>query len=654
MFVFRFLLCCCVVSIAASEAMAESLLLFYADGRVIVADVATKSLEWTHVSDAGVSTVKTIRLSDIRELVLAKSPAAKQIAEIRKLITELDSPEYRVRQEAEDKLSQPELSAPFVELILEHVEDPRVEVQFRLERILERLKQKRVQSNLMFDTLVLKNGESMQGDAGDFQWSGVFLERAIEVRRGELTSVEPGSAATKIDSAVSADNVSVKLFHDHEDFAADKSLRVVDFSSDPGGNLMGRNDDVSNTFIPWGLKFDDSGKGYVGIPFYNVKEPKPPQVESEMIAKFNRKPGLNGMPFKGEINFEFCMPNQPLVPAGVHRFGTFIATVDSTRSFILEAFDREGGLIGTVEAEKANRRVSNCGFLGIESTTPIHRIQVRSNPYLYRVDANVDEDYGLDTFYFSKPVPIALPVDEAMQGVVLRDGTRLLGRVSLNAPNQVSVATDDFGELKFKLNDVGEIGFGKTLDRQLKTWMATLVDGSTLVVDPLRGFKSSLLQRSVESSLLCLYNSSTPKRYPVEGDFQQGKNVLVYPTCRIPTAKVDFTSSGFAWPKDAIKLLQPVDEESPLGVPGKDPTPQVSKIDYQTTTAENLPTLWLGKPKPLTRGFVRLTDGQTLSLGNNRKIISMSGGNLQFQETGNADAKLMISIDRVAVIDFGE
>ena len=82
--------------------------LLYADGRVISADVETESFEWTHISDAGVSTVKTIRLSDIRELVLAETPAAKQVAEIRQMIEQLDSPEYRLREEAEEKLSNPE------------------------------------------------------------------------------------------------------------------------------------------------------------------------------------------------------------------------------------------------------------------------------------------------------------------------------------------------------------------------------------------------------------------------------------------------------------------------------------------------------------------------------------------------------------------
>ena len=650
MFVLRFLLCCWVVLIATSDATAESLQLFFIDGRVIAAEIATESLEWTHVSDAGVSTIKTIRLSDIRELVLTKTPAAKQIAKIRQLIEQLDSPEYHLRQEAEKKLANPELSAPFIDLLQQKSDDPRTEVRIRLERILNRLEGERRQSNLMFDTLVLKNGDSMQGDAGDFQWDGVFKGRTIKVRRNELTSVSTEAAAsiTNNGAAQGKNKAFVKLFHSHEEFAADKSLRVVDFSSDPSGNLLIKNVDVSKTFVPWGLKFDDSGKGYVGIPGFKLDVNSLP-VGKQLIAKFNKKPGLGGIPYKGEVKLNFCVPNQPMLPAGVYRFGTFIATVDSPRSFILEAFDRDGDLVGTVEAEE-----TRCGFLGIESTTLIHRIQIRSNPYLYRVDGNVDDDFALDTFYFTKPVPVALPVNEATQGVVLRDGTRLVGNVSFKDPIQVLVESGDLGELKFKLDEVREIGFGKVAARQLKTWMATTTDGSTLVVDPLQGFKSSLLKRSVKENLLCLFNSSNPKRYPVDGDFKQGKNVLVYPTCRIPVAKVNLTNSGFGWSPNAKKLLQPVDPKSPLGIPGMDPTPQVSEIDFRKSTAENLPTLWFGQPKPLAQGFVRLTDGQMLSLGEHRKIISVSPNSLKLQETGKAGGKLTISMKQVAAIDLGE
>ena len=646
MVVFRFFLCCCFVSIFVASLQAQKLQFCYTDGQVVPVDVSVETFEWTHVSDSGESTVKTIRLSDIRELVLTKAPAAKQIAEIRQLIEQLDSPKYNEREAAEAKLSDPEMCAAYIDLIRQRDDDP-IEVRFRLKRIRERLDQDRVQSKLLFDQLVLKNGTTMQGDAGSFEWDGKALGRAIKIVRGDLASV--GQVAVSNGNRVAfKDNVAVKVFQKHDSFAADKTLRVVDFSSDPSGNLLVKLEDVSNTFVPWGLKFDNSGKGYVGIPSF-VLRAAPLPVGSQMIANFNRKPGFNGIPYKGAINVEFCMPNQLAIPAGVNRFGTFIATVDSARSFILEAFDFQGDLVGTVEVEKAR-----CGFLGIESTTPIHRIQIRSNPYLYRVDGNVDDDYALDTFYFSKPTPIALPAMQTMNGVVLRDGTRLVGKVSILGPDKVVISTVSLGQFEFKLDQLDQVGFGKLPARRLKTWMATLGDGSTVVVDPLRKFESSLLKRSVKNDMRCLFNSSTPKRFPIEGDFKGAKAVLVYPTCRIPVAKIDFENSGFGWAADAKKLLQPVDEESPLGVPGKDPTPQVSEIDYRKTTADNLPTLWLGKPLTPPRGFVRLVDGQTLSLGKHRKISVISGNRLELQETENAGGKLVIPIDQVAAIAFAD
>ena len=647
MFVFRFFLCYCFVSVFVIAVQAQTLQFFYTNGQIVSADVTAEAFEWNHVSDSGESSFKTIRLSDIQELVLTKKPAAKQIAVIRQLIEQLDSPKYQEREAAEKKLSDPDLTASYIDLVRQRVDDPRLEVRVRLKRILDRLEKVRVQSKLSFDQLVLKNGTTMQGDAGNFEWDGKSLGRPIKIRRSELTSV--GRATTSnADKGAVKENATVKLFHKHDSFAADKTLRVVDFSSDPNGNLLVKLDDVSNTFVPWGLKFDDSGKGYVGIPSFKLRVDSLP-VGSQMIANFNNKPGRNGIPYKGVIDFKFCMPNQAATPAGVYRFGTFIATVDSPRSFILEAFDLQGDLVGTVEAEK-----TRCGFLGIESTIPIHRIQIRSNPYLYRVDGNVDDDYALDTFYFSKPKPIALPAMQAMNGVVLRDSTRLIGNISISAPDKVSIATAGLGQFEFKLDQLDQIGFGKLPARRLKTWMATLDDGSTVIVDPLRKFESSLLKRSVKDEMRCLFNSSTPKRFPVEGDFQQAKAVLVYPTCRIPVARVNFGNSGFGWAADAKKLLQPVDEESPLGVPGKDPTPQISEIDYRKTTAENLPTLWLGQPLASPISFVRLVDGQTLSLGKHRTISAVSGNRIELQETGNPGAKLTVPIDQVAAIAFAE
>jgi len=274
-FVFCFFLCCCLVSPLANTVQAQKLQFFYTNGQALAVDVSTETFEWTHVSEAGEATVQTIRLRDIHELILTKTPAAKRIAMIRQLIEQLDNPEYKLREAAEEKLSDPELTASYTDLIRQRIDDPRVEVRFRLKRILDRLTQNHVQAKLQFDQLVLKNGTTMQGDAGNFEWDGKSLGRAIKIRRGDLSSVGQ-KLAKKTNEGASPNRVAVKLFHKHDSFAEDRNLRVVDFSSDPNGNLLTMRDDVSNTFVPWGLKFDDSGKGYVGVPSYKIPVPSLP------------------------------------------------------------------------------------------------------------------------------------------------------------------------------------------------------------------------------------------------------------------------------------------------------------------------------------------------------------------------------------------
>lgn len=584
---------------------------FY-DGRVIAARVSATHVDWTYVADDGRSDVRKIRLADIQKIVLTKSPAAKQIAEIRQLIEQLNSKEYFAREAAEVKLSDPEYAAAFYDLIAQRSNDPRLEVRYRLRRILARLDDDRVQAPLRFDTLTLKSGETIQGDAGVFVWQGDFLGRKITLRRSELTMVNVNREQTMVRRGIRPIPVQVNLFYDHKKFI-DDSVRTIDFSEDPSGNGLERRDNVNETFLAWGLRFTPEGKGYIGIPGFRISSDNLP-VGQQSIARFNDL-GRNGIPYKGVIPFDFCVPNQVNIPAGVKKFGTFIATVDSPRAFAMEAFDQHDDLIGVVESP-----ATNCGFLGIESSVPIHRIRVRANPYLYRVDGNVDEDFALDTFYFSQPTPVSTPRSSDKPLVVLKDGTRLTGKVEFLPGNQIQLDATGLGPLTIGLKKVAEISFGRTPTLALKQWMVTTDDGSSVFVDPTARFLSQWLGEIAPESIVSLHNSSNPKRYPIAGDFDQGENVLVYPTCRIPLKKVNLTAKGFSWPQNAKKLLQPVDETSPLGVPGKDPTPQVNRVNFADATADIIPTFWQKKPLSLTTGYLLLTDGQTLSLGPNRKI----------------------------------
>jgi hypothetical protein len=588
----------------------QNLQFYFVDGRVIAASIRETHLNWTNVADDGRAEIQKIEIADIRKIVLTESPAAKQIAEIRQLIEQLNSNSYSTREAAEKKLSDPSFAAAFYDLIDRRANDRRLEVRYRLRRILARLDEDRVQAPLRFDTLVLKNGDTMMGDAGVFEWEADCLGRSIKIRRNELTMVDASRGGATVRQEIRSMPVEVKLFYDHKKFV-DENVRQVDFSVDPNGNRLGRRDNVNETFVPWGLRFTPRGKGYVGIPGFSFSHDSFP-VGEQSIARFNDN-GRSGIPYKGVIAFEFCVPNQINIPAGVKKFGTFIATVDSPRSFVVEAFNVHGELVGLVESP-----ATKCGFLGIETSVPFHRIQIRSNPYLYRVDGNVDDDFALDTFYFSKPEPVAMPSGGDYQLIVLKDGTRLTGQFKFRPSNRIQLKAVGLGDLEFPMVDVAEISFGRESEKLPKQWYATIDDGSTVIVNPRNGFESEWLDKISKSRIVALYNSSNPKRYPLSGDFEKSDAVLVYPTCRIPLAKLNLTQDGFSWPENSEKILQPVDESSPLGVPGKDPTPQVNEVDFAKSTADQIPTVWLEKPRSLATGYVRLVDDQVLSLNTNR------------------------------------
>jgi len=649
------------VLLTGADAKADSLRLNFVDGRVLAVELQQSSLDWTHVQDNGETNIKRINFSDIQTLVLSDAPAAKQIATVRQLINQLGSDSYAQREAAEKKLTDPDFAGPHFSLIEEFADDPRLEVQFRVRRALNKLEDQRRQANIQFDQLTLKSGETMQGDAGDFKWRVKFQDKTIAVDRAEIRLIRamdfrpPTTLPQWAQNAQanSGQGTNVKLFHDFESFKTefrDQNLTNIDFSTAPDGKKLAWRDNVNDTFIPLGLRFAPTGKGYVGIPRFSFPGSGYP-VGDQAIARFNDDVRRRSN-YKGLVEFEFCMADQPTVPAGVHCFGTFIATVSYPRSFVLEAYNSLGDLVGSVETKE-----SRCGFIGIESDEPICRIRVRANPHLFRVDEKTDEDYALDSFYFSPPVEqrsiasASNAKDMADQAslVVLKDGNRLVGDVSF-LQNKIAIQTKGLVRFELTAEEISEVQLASEFKIEKSNWLASLVDGSMLIFTPEEQLTAKIDNQPIDiDQMVSLHHSSNERRYPLAGDFEDVSSVIVFPSCRIPTDKVDLNVNGFRWDESAEKRLQPVDEESPLGIPGTDPTPQVSEVDFKTTTPENIPTIWLKRPvRPSTgSGLIHLVDGQRIVFRKDTAEITWSKKSITLMFRGK---KLNIAIDQVKVI----
>ena len=138
----------------------------------------------------------------------------------------------------------------------------------------------------------------------------------------------------------------------------------------------------------------------------------------------------------------------------------------------------------------------------------------------------------------------------------------------------------------------------------------------------------------------------------MKSDFENGKIVIVFPTCRIIPEAISFSKLGFSWPEDSVKVVQDLtiegDEKDQ-----DDPTPDMDRVTYETASPENSPTIWLQPPLSTRpeQGRIILADGQQLVLN----------GDLKFQLAEIQEDKITISIggematiplEQVQVIEF--
>ncbi len=115
--------------------------------------------------------------------------------------------------------------------------------------------------------------------------------------------------------------------------------------------------------------------------------------------------------FTGEITIRFCIPGREDVPAGVTRFGCWIAAVMPNGTY-LHAYDINGREIGQIHTETTGHE-----FMGMASSVPIHTIRVVPN-------LRIDPDYTLDDFIFPPPQNAELAHPEKYT-VQFADGERI-------------------------------------------------------------------------------------------------------------------------------------------------------------------------------------------------------------------------------------
>ena len=631
-------------------------------GTVITVDVKTPTLKWTRVSDSGESSDETIEIANLNRIILSESPVGRKVETIRQLITNLADDSFHKREAAEEKLSEAETAGQFMEMLQSNLDHPKFEVRYRIQRILKKLEdQDSTMKENQFDRLFFNNGTIAEGDLGDLSLELSYRGRPLTLKREQIAMISTPSHAPA--RKANDKKIDVEIFHKPLNIFYRVDQTIINFEKSPDGEELRRPADVSKTFVPVGLKLGTEQKGFIGISGYGFKFGPEKRASGNSICVYETV-GTYSKRFKGIMEISFCMPNQGSVAAGVMEFGMQMARVNHSRDFIVEAYNADNQLLASVESSD-----EPCVFSGIKSTQPIAKIRILSNPYLFRIDRAIDEDYAVDSICFSPPVPIDSLTPKDQPSVTLNNGDLLkTNKIKLSGPDAISI--NPVGEQNYKIgfDEIRSINFNHSFQkdpqsfarlrpkRVLETWTAMISDGSILFTEPGNPMISKLFPE-VElplDTITGMWLTRNPSRFPMKSDFEKGKNVIVFPTCRIIPDLISFADYGFLWDKSAEKITQDLQIEGDEK-DQDDPTPDVDRVTYETASAESSPTVWTQPPRSTkaSQGRIILADGQQLVLN----------GNLKFQLAEIQEDKITISIgkqiatipiDQVQIIEFPE
>jgi len=625
-------------------------------GTYLVVQLLDQQFQWSDILPSGAVRARTVRFNEVKRLTIGSEGLSDQVLQVQRWLEELASEQYLSRENAEMELSNSTIAMRFRHLIEQFSAGDNFEVSYRIGRILE--SHRKAGNNpavafnapaSSFDQLELIDGTQLTGDCGQFNIECLFRGQSITLNRGMVVSLHrpsPAVAPGGTDPNWQRDweelqQVTVYQRHQGDFYLPHQTL--IDFESSQIVDELPLRFDVSTLYQNKGLLLRSERPGYIGISGYRFRSEFPPTGNSVCVFE---AVGNAFQRFKGVMEIRFCSPGQPQIPAGVHEFGLFLSRIDNARDFIMEAYDWSGGLLGTVESSD-----TQTVFLGIKSPEPIAFLRILSNPYLFSIKRKIDEDFCADDFLFSYPLPLtAPPVNPYFLGdpenpggslVTLTDGNRVLGSL-VSQPQGMAVSMDglggQLGQIAVKLDEIKSVRF---LNRETpvpkgrRVWMAQLEDGSIFKIDPSQGFSSELFGgvKIPVSDLIALWLAPNKLRFPwgLPNRVDQRFPALVFPTCLVQLENFSWSENGFRW-AESTKLEQDLwiraagEEDGNLRGPRhpdyEDPTPNLAEVNYDTTSIELVPTLWIREPKfrQSNAGHVRLTDGQMFILGGPRNF----------------------------------
>lgn len=639
---------------------AEQLTINLSSGTVVVVDAPDQAIDWKTIDRKGDFEKVTINLSQVARIDLTDRPASVQIMRVKKLLSDLDSDEYKVRVAAQNELSQPTTGRRFRELIEAELTNDSLEVRSRVRQILKSFEKASEIDKPEYDLLYLKDGRVLVGDVGDFVLKCKYRDQDLALKREFLRRITKTVGANE---PVKSGPVFGQMLHQHIDDFFKNPARYIDFETDQQGNELKSGAEVSQVFSSRGVIFEAEAKDYIGVSGFPLKFQDFP-TGGNSVCPIDQSGGYTKK-FRGVIRISFCKPGLPDAPAAVHEFGLFASRIDNPRDLILEAYNADSQMIACVEATD-----QAMVFLGVRSNQPIAFVRVLSNPYLFDVTRRIDETYVIDHVWFSEPRGLddakLARVGDQLGTLVLRDGSVLSVEdirftdtgVQVFEPQmkrRMTFSMDEVHSVRFAVQQKLKLVSNTTSQLRMPNpasdrWAVMLDDGSVLAAAPGKKFRPELLE-DVEldkEQVVGFWAMRDHLRYPIAGDFDQGENVLVFPTCRIAT-QVNLEDNELSW-KEGKKIEQPIFS----GAPTEDVTPQFNSFVFDRRLESQMPTVWLRKPVVGNPdwGAIDLVDGQKIVLGSEQGFSIQSMNDQVLEIVGMDGVEVRLPMAQVYSIKF--
>ncbi|MCH2178923.1 MAG: hypothetical protein MK106_08970 [Mariniblastus sp.] len=635
-----------------------------------------QTFEFAVLQGDGTTKLRTFKYAEVREFRLIENPNSNLQNEILALVEQLGSVDFTERELAEAKLSEAKYAGRFEKLLRNYRNHPNLEIRYRVRRVLADLVDRTSQTSSQ-DLLILKSGEHLSGDAHQLTVSGQVLGQKITLERSQIRQLGAQPNRSLLIQKASPVRVKKRLLHSDHFYNNDDDF-VFDFESDPFGNSISLNQNLSDSFVSRGLRFSSTDSDYVRAVRFSFKFCPIDAGYKSVCIQGERM-------FRGVMRIRFCLPGQPDVSAGVTRFGMFIERVDNPRDFVVQAFDANGNLISLVEATN-----QDCCFAGFQSNVPITEIRVQQNPYLVNSNRTLDEMYAVDNVTFNRPV--AVPASSISSILKLRTGDFLaVTKLAIGPQAWRATITELPQSISVEPQEIAWYQTSNPITETPKHWRVLLTDGSVIAGEmgencppaPERQpnglsvngtIYQAIQQRDDESitlkdvfrplddrisidakQIVALWPAGKPAIYPEPEDFPSKHPVLVFPGCRILTKNnIFFFRDSMFWPANCQEMLQRVDFKKFESEP-EDTSVQGTGKTMSSYDSPTAPSIWFQAPNTLApqQGHVSTRFGTRYVFGPGGRFVlkSISDDQILLSFRGG---DLLIPMKDVSNLSFGQ